>query len=110
VTKYFDWLAGQNGWALGFEIETSSRHGVDNAIKAAAVGVPLWIIVPSGRVKKQLLRKLKPLNLQPSGEPIQILLLGQLHEYLEKYMSLRALANTQTRADAADKPKGGNQP
>jgi hypothetical protein len=108
VTTYFDCFARQNHFVLACEIETTARHGVDNAVKAAAVGVPLWIIVPTNNVKEQLQHKLKPLQLRPGGEPIKILLLGQLQEELEKYMSLKTLANLQTGIMAISDSKGEN--
>lgn len=109
VTTYFDWFARQNQIVLAFEIETTARHGVDNAVKAAAVGVPLWIIAPTGKVKKRLLHKLAPLQLRPGGKPIKILLLGQLQKELEEYLSLKPLANMQTGNSALGGPKGGSQ-
>jgi hypothetical protein len=64
--------------------------------------------VPTSNVKEQLLHKLKPLQLRPGGEPIKILLLGQLQEELEKYMSLKTLANPQTGITALNDSKGEN--
>ena len=109
VTTYFDLFARQNGFVLACEIETTARHGVDNAVKAAAVGVPLWIIASTGEIKKRLSHKLKPLQLRPGGEPIKILLLGQLQKELEEYLSLKPLANMQTGNSTLSGPKGGSQ-
>ena len=95
VTTFFDVFARQGLITLAIEAETTSRHAVDNARKAAIVGVPLWIIVPLRRLKLEITHKLAPLGLRPGGEPIKILLLGQLEQELTNYLSLNIAANTQ---------------
>ena len=94
TVTYFDLFAREGKFVLAVEIETTCRHGFDNAIKADNVGIPLWIIVPISKVKLQLLRKLKPQGLRPGGEPIKILLLGQLERELEDYLSLYKLTSS----------------
>ena len=106
TVTFFDLFARQNRFVLACEIETTSRHGVDNAIKAAAVNIPLWIIVPTNKVKVNLLRKLKPLQLRPGGEPIKILLLGQLQGEIDDYLSLKTSSNLQTEISATNRQKG----
>ncbi len=108
VVTYLDLFARQNGFVLACEIETTARHAVDNAIKAAVVDIPLWIIVPTNNVKMKLLRKLKSLQLRPGGEPIKILLLGQLQGELEEYLSLKPMSNLQTDLSVLSNSKGGN--
>ena len=107
VVTYFDLFARQSPFVLACEIETTARHGVDNAIKAAAVDIPLWIIVPNNKVKVKLLRKLKPLQLRPGGEPIKILLLGQLQRELEECPSLKPQSNQKTNIMPLCSTKGG---
>lgn len=95
VTTFFDVFVQQGPITLAIEVETTSRHAIDNARKAAVVGVPMWIIVPLRRLKIQIAGKLAPLGLRPGGEPIKILLLGQLEQELTNYLSLNIAANTQ---------------
>ena len=85
----FDIFVKERSFALGIEVETTRRHGIDNARRAAVVGVPLWVIAPTKKVKNEITRKLKPLQLRPGGEPIKILLLGQLQSELEAYSRLK---------------------
>ena len=99
VTTFFDILARQGSITLAIEVETTSRHAVDNARKAALVGVPMWIIVPLRRLKLEITRKLAPLGLRPGGEPIKILLLGQLEQELTNYLSFFIAANRQNRKE-----------
>ncbi|MCK5000313.1 MAG: hypothetical protein KAS23_12290, partial [Anaerohalosphaera sp.] len=47
ITTYLDLFAIKGNKAIACEVETTSRHAVDNARKAQAVGVVLWIIVPT---------------------------------------------------------------
>jgi hypothetical protein len=94
VTTFFDIFARQGPVTLAIEIETSFRHAVDNAWKAAQVGVPLWFVVPRRRLQFEITRKLDPLGLRPGGKPIKILLLGQLEQELSHYLSLFIAANT----------------
>lgn len=99
VTTYFDVFAQRGSVTLAFEVETTSRHAVDNARKASLVGVPLWIVVPRRRLKLELTRKLNSLGLRPGGEPIKILLLAQLEQELRNYLSLFIPANKQSRKE-----------
>lgn len=87
VTTYFDTFAQNDSVALAFEVETTARHAVDNAIKAISVGVPIWVIVPNRRLQRQLDRKLNLPELRPGGEDIKILLLRQLEQELRDYLS-----------------------
>ena len=108
TVTFFDLFAIQDRFALACEIETTSRHGVDNAIKAAAVDVPLWIIVPTNRVRATLSRKLKSLQLRPGGEPIKILLMGQLQGQLQDYLSLKPISNQHADISVLSTSKGEN--
>jgi hypothetical protein len=99
VTNYLDVFARQGLISLAFEVETTSRHAIDNARKASSVGIPLRIVVPTRRLKSEITRKLKPLGLRPGGEPIKILLIGQLEQELTNYLSLFIPANTQNRKE-----------
>lgn len=107
IVTYLDLFAREEQSMLACEIETTARHGVDNAIKAAAIDIPLWIIVPNNKVKIKISRKLKPLKLRPGGKPIKILLLGQLQRELEECPSLKPLSNQQTNIMPLYSTKGG---
>lgn len=87
TVTFFDLFGWTGILCLAIEVETTLRRAVDNARKAQAVGVPLWFIVAERRLKRQLQGKLDRLNLAPGGQPIKILLLGQLPEALSDYLS-----------------------
>lgn len=89
TTTFFDLLGQTGSVQLAIEIETTVRHAVANARKAAAVGVPVWFIVPQSRLQRALQRKFEMLDLTPGDEPIKILLLGQLQQVLTNYLSRR---------------------
>ena len=57
--------------------------------KATLVDVPLWVIVPTRKLKLELIRRLNSLALRPGGEPIKVLLLGQLEQSFVNYLSQR---------------------
>lgn len=89
TTTYVDLFARKDSIVLAIEIETTVRHAVDNARKAAMVDVPLWVIVPTRRLKSDLNRKLGDPELRPGGKPIKILLLGELRQELANSLSWR---------------------
>jgi len=93
TTTFLDVFARQGSTEMAFEVETTSRHAVDNAIKAATIDIPLWIIVPTFRLKLELTRMLKDVALKPGNQPVNILLLGQLGKELMNYLSLIIPAN-----------------
>jgi len=80
IKYYFDLLAINGCYKIACEIETTSRHVIDNAVKAQAMRIPLWFIVPTLKVKQQTLNKLKKLKINPAGKSIKVLLLGQLEQ------------------------------
>ena len=89
ATTYIDVLARMDSTVLAVEIETTGRHTLDNAGKATAVGIPVWIVVPSRRLKSALTRKLDGLELHSDTGPIKILLLSELQQELTDYLSWR---------------------
>jgi len=89
IVTDLDVFARRGSMTLAVEVETTDRHALDNARKAAAVGVPLWIIVPTRALQRRLVRRLAPLGLRPGGRPICVLLLGQLEQALTHYLSPR---------------------
>ena len=94
ITAYFDLLLQIQAVLLAIEIETSARHIDDTAIKAAIIDIPLWVVVPTRRIRKQVERKLAHLDVAPGGESIKLLLLGQVEKELAIYLSLFITANS----------------
>jgi len=100
IVTDLDLFARRGSTTLAVEIETTDRHALDNARKAAAVGVLLCIIVPTRALQRRLVRRLAPLGLRPGGRPICVLLLGQLEQALTHYLSPRinkAIQNKQIK-------------
>ena len=93
TTKYFDLFAENPPDKIVFEIETTVRHAIDNARKAQAVGVPVWFVVPTQKVKRQIVRKLTTPGVMPGNKLIKVLLLGQLEGELAHYLSRRKPIN-----------------
>jgi hypothetical protein len=89
TTTYVDLFFRRGLFVLAIEVETTIRHAIKNAGKAALVGVPLWIVVPHRRLKSAIANKTNNLGLRPSGQPIKILLLGTLRQTLTNYLSRR---------------------
>jgi hypothetical protein len=94
MTAYFDLLLQRQAALLAIEIETSARHIDDTAIKAAVIDIPLWIVVPTRRIRKQAQHKLAHIDVMPGGEPIKLLLLGQVEKEVMNYLSLFITANS----------------
>ena len=93
TTTYFDLFTENPPDKIACEIETTVRHAIDNARKAQAVGVPVWFVVPTQKVKRQIVRRLTTPGVMPGNKPIKVLLLGQLERELAHYMSRRKPAN-----------------
>ena len=51
VTTYLDIFAMRCNYKIGCEVETTSRHILDNATKSAVANIPLWVIVPSRKLQ-----------------------------------------------------------
>ena len=83
---YFDLLATKGRYEIACEIETTRRHAIDNALKASIVDIPLWFVVPTQNIRKQIADKLKKLRMKSGNEPIKILLLDQLKQELLDYL------------------------
>lgn len=107
TTTYLDLFAWCELYTLAVEVETTLRHAIDNARKAAAVGVPLWIVVPTRTLQNRLLARLTSLGLKPGGQPICVLLLGQVEQALAHYLSRRIGKAIQNK-EITDPPSGPN--
>ncbi|HBG25843.1 MAG: hypothetical protein A2Y10_08330 [Planctomycetes bacterium GWF2_41_51] len=94
VINYADILAIYSNLAIIFEIETTSRHIIDNCLKAQAVNIPLCIIVPDTALLKTASAKLDKLDIKPGGCRIKLFRLNQLHNEVTNYLSLFIAANS----------------
>jgi len=84
VTTYVDLYAAKGGDALACEIESTDRHALDNAQKASMVGISLWLVVPTRQMRRRLVQKLGRAGLTCGGQPIHVLLLGDLETELAR--------------------------
>ena len=82
ITTYFDLFAIKGKQAIACEVETTSRHAVDNALKARTVGIVLWIIVPRRMLRSQVERKLESTGVTENHQSIKTILLSQLNTEL----------------------------
>lgn len=92
---FVDLLAEGDDFVICVEIETSSRHVLDNAAKARELGLPLVVIVPTRKVQKAVNRKLKKAGINLKKDRIYILLLSQLEQELTNCFPLIPSANGQ---------------
>ena len=82
TTTYFDLFAVKGDKQIACEIETTSRHAVDNALKAQTVGITLWIVVPTRTLLRQIERKLGSSGVTENYTSIKTILLSQLNTEL----------------------------
>ena len=85
TTTYLDLFAARADYEIACEVETTARHAVDNAAKALAAGIPLWVIVPSRRLRRQIERNLASSGICGNGKAVKILLLCQLEAEVVNY-------------------------
>lgn len=88
ITTYFDLYATNGSRNIACEIETTSRHALDNAAKAIVTDIPLWIIVPSRRLRRQIDHKLQAAQLTSNHCSIRVLLMSQLEAELIQFISI----------------------
>ena len=92
-TDYVDILARRKDLTVCCEAETSARHTLVNAAKAAALGLPLVIVVPSRKLRSSVLKKLAHLPRKSDPHAIQVLLLSELRQSLAKCFPFFSAAN-----------------
>lgn len=85
ITTYLDILAVKGNRKIACEIETTARHGVDNAAKAVSAGLDLWIIVPSRKLRHQIERRLICSALNTKNQKIRIVLFCLLEAELNNF-------------------------
>ena len=83
ITTYLDIYAIRNGEEIGCEVETTSRHILDNAVKAAGASINLWIIVPSRKLHRYAKRIIATSNI-PGISMTKVLLPDQLERELSE--------------------------
>jgi len=93
ITDFLDVFIELGPFQLAIEIETTRRHLLDNARKAHALGIPVWFVVPTRKLRTQALKMLKPLNLRPGGQAIKVFLLAPAAKELKDLLSSIILAN-----------------
>lgn len=93
--NYVDLWVSRGDCQFVLEVETSARHVLDNAIKADAAGMRLWVLVPNRRVKKAVRNKLRQVNVRPGGLAIYILLLDELEQAVTNIFPLISAANSE---------------
>ena len=78
TTTYLDLLAIRDDYQIACEVETTTRHAVDNAAKALAAGISLWLIVASRSLRRRIERKLISIGISGRRKAIRVLALYQL--------------------------------
>lgn len=91
---FIDLLVKRQDCSICIEVETTIRHLVENATKADAVGLPLWVVVPTRKVKKAAIKKLCQSHLRPGGLKVYFLLLDELEQRVMKYFPCFPSANS----------------
>jgi hypothetical protein len=105
TVNYADLFVQKGGVTLICEVETSARHALDNAVKAKAAGLPLWVVVPNQKVRTAVVRKLNRPDLAPGGELIRISLKGELRQRLVTVFSCFSTANPSGKKGKSDPEK-----
>ena len=91
---FVDILAKRDGILICFEIETTPRYVLTNAVKARQLNLSMIVIVPNKKVQSQVTAKLKNAGITSGGSPIYIFLLSQLDKELTSCLSLFIAANS----------------
>ena len=94
VTTYFDLFARKGPLIIACEIETTCRHALENLGKAQVIGIPLWIIVPTRRIRQQIQRMLGDKTVFSGGRPVEVILPDELKECIETYIKTNTLKGT----------------
>lgn len=86
---FIDLLAQQDDCWIACEVETTNRNVLSNIIKAKPLDMPLWILVPNGKVHSAVQRRLRQAGQSVGRDKVQIFLLGQLPKAISDYFSRR---------------------
>ena len=90
------------------EVESTTRHAADNACKAAALGLPLWIVVPTRKLQKTIQRKLQSASCCRADNAINVVLLSQLQQEVRNYFCLFSPANDHDGKEKTNPKEGQN--
>ena len=90
---FVDLLLLREPVTFAVEVETTARYVRVNAAKAAALDLPLLVLVPNRKVGSTVRRVLDQAGYRPGGRPIQILRLGELSQVLTNCFPLISAAN-----------------
>ena len=88
---FVDLLATRGDEVLVCEVETTPRRIVVNAQKAVGLGLPLWIVVPTRRLRSAAQRKTA--HLITRSDPICILLPSEVSQALRHCVPMIPAAN-----------------
>ena len=89
ITTYFDLFAKTGPLIIACEIETTPRHAIDNLKKAQAMGIPLWIIVPTRVIRRKIRGSLSGEMAFSGDKPVTVILPDELEQCIEKYMKCK---------------------
>ena len=110
-TDYVDVLAERADLTVCCEVETSARYTLVNARKAAALGLPLVVVVPSRKLRSSVIRKLGRRSERPGRHGIRVLLLSELRQRLANCFPFFPPANAQGKnKKQIEKPVGKPSP
>jgi hypothetical protein len=85
ITTYFDLYAVKENHVIACEIETTSRHIIDNVAKALSTGICLWVVVPTRAVLCQAKQKLSSSTIDTNQKTVRILLFSQLETEVKHF-------------------------
>ena len=89
ITTFLDVYAENSPDRIGCEIETTTRHAIDNARKAEAVGICVWFVVPTRKLQRKIVFRFTKSGLMPNNKSIKVLLPGELERELAHHQSKR---------------------
>ena len=86
---FVDLLVQRDDCWIACEVETTCRNALSNVIKAKPLDMPLWILVPNGKVRSAVQRRLRQAGHSVGRDKVQIFLLGQLPKAISDCFSRR---------------------
>ena len=89
ITTFLDVYAVKGDVEIACEVETTTRHAIDNARKVEAVGIYVWFVVPTRKLQRKIVRRFTNPGLIPNNKSIKVLLLGELERELARHQSKR---------------------
>lgn len=93
LIDYVDILAQQGDCKLICEVETTSRHVLDNLAKAGLLNIPLWIVVSSRGVRFEVINKLRSSGYKLRNASFRISMPDELQQRLTNHFPNFSSAN-----------------